>query len=243
MSDSLNRTAFWLSTANPMMVELARDNHFKILVLDLEHGAFDQSQLNIFIPFCKAMGFAVYAKVLGPEAIPIQQALDYGANGVIIPHIEDLEHARRVTAIAKYPPLGSRSFAGGRIVNYGAVPEGFFSNENKAVACLPMIESAAALQAVEEIIALPTVDGVFVGPTDLSLSRGRPDYRFNEQDQADIARIAQAAYHSGKPWIMPAWTAPERQFSLQHDVAWMVVMHEQGVAASGMKSAVAVLGE
>lgn len=242
MKDS-TRNAFWLSSPNPMLAELAHDLGFTILVLDLEHGVFDQGELNCFMPLCRALGFEVYAKVLGPDAVPIQQALDFGASGVIIPHIEGVEHARGVTAFAKYPPLGLRSFAAGRIVRYGGVPDGFYASENTRIKCFPMVESAAALAEVEGILDLPTVDGVFVGPTDLALARGRSGYRFDQDDRADIEKIARAARRSGKPWIMPAWTGAEYRFSIDHGVAWMVVLSEQGIAFDGMRSGLeAVVG-
>jgi 4-hydroxy-2-oxoheptanedioate aldolase len=226
--------AFWVSTTNPMTVELARSQGFVRLVFDLEHGVFDQSELDRFIPLCRALGCQVFAKVCGPDGPSIQQALDFGADGVIIPHIEDVAHARAITAFAKYPPLGARSYAAGRIVGYGAPPENFFADENDRIKCFPMIESAAALGDVEAIVALPTVDGLFVGPTDLALSCGQTAYRFDAKDQAATARIAAAATAAGKPWIMPAWTADERRFSQAHGVAWMVTLAEHGIARSGM---------
>lgn len=238
MSDSVSEMAFWLSTTSPMMVELAHDHGFMRLVLDLEHGVFDQSEIDMFIPFCRALGFTIYAKVLGPDAQAVQQALDFGADGVIIPHIEDVEHARRTTAFAKYPPLGARSYAAGRIVTYGAPAEDFFTATNARIACYPMIESAAALADVEAIAALPTVDGLFVGPTDLALSCGRPRYAFDADDQAALETIAAAAARAGKPWIMPAWTASERSFSRKQGVSWMVTLSEHGVSRGGFRAAI-----
>ncbi len=235
MSEKHRKLAFWLSTPNAMMVEIARDMGFARLVLDLEHGGFDQSQLNMFIPFCQALGFELYAKVLGPETEPIQQALDFGADGVIIPHVEGLDHAREVTASAKYPPLGKRSYAAGRIVRYRGLTDGFFSRENSKIKCFPMIETSAALKDVGNILGLPTVDGVFVGPSDLALSRGRETYAFTEDDRHDIEAIAEAARAYGKPWIMPAWTAEERAFSRSFGAEWMVVLAEQGIAVNGMQ--------
>ncbi|MFC3051863.1 HpcH/HpaI aldolase family protein [Kordiimonas pumila] len=234
MHSKFKNFAFWLSTPNPMMVEAAHDKGLTRLVLDLEHGAFDQSQLNMFIPFCKALGFEICAKVLAPEAMAIQQALDFGADAVIIPHVEGVDHAREVTAHAKYPPLGNRSYAAGRIVRYDALPAGFFQNENNRVKCYPMVESSAALTDVEAILALPTVDGLFVGPSDLALSRGRSTYCFDGDDRTDIKRIAVAAEKFKKPWIMPAWTQAERQFSLENNAAWLVALNEFGVAMAGL---------
>lgn len=242
MSDNTNSMGFWLSNTSPMMVELAHDFGFRRLLLDLEHGAFDQSKLDMFIPFCRALGFEVFAKVLGPDAPAIQQALDFGADGVVIPHIGNVEHARVVTGFAKYPPLGARSYAAGRIVTYGAPSEDFFSATNARIACFPMFESTEALADVEAIAALPTVDGLFVGPTDLALSCGRPRYTFDHDDQADIAKIAAAAAKAGKPWIMPAWTAAERSFSREHSADWMVTLSDHGVSRGGFASALQAMG-
>ncbi len=233
--------AFWLSSTNPMMVELAKDFGFRRLVFDLEHGLFDQSALDMFTPFCRAMGFEVYAKVLGPNAPAIQQALDFGADGVIIPHVETLDHAREVTGFAKYPPLGTRSYAAGRIVTYGAPPKGFFSDTNERIKCFPMVESSAALADVAAIAALPTVDGLFVGPTDLALSCGRECYAFDDADRRALAAIGDAAAAAGKPWIMPAWTAAERRFSRAHGVAWMVTLSDHGVARGGFAAAMTAM--
>ncbi|MCP3731057.1 aldolase/citrate lyase family protein [Sphingomonas sp. MG17] len=238
MHDHAAGNAFWLSTTSPMMVELAKDFGFTRLVFDLEHGLFDQSALDLFTPFCRAMGFEVYAKVLGPNAPAIQQALDFGADGVIIPHVEGIEHAREVTGFAKYPPLGTRSYAAGRIVTYGAPPPGFFEDSNARIKCYPMVESAAALADIGSIAQLPTVDGLFVGPTDLALSCGRQRYAFDDADRAALAAIATAARAAGKPWIMPAWTEGERRFSREHGVGWMVTLSDHGVARGGFAGAV-----
>jgi 4-hydroxy-2-oxoheptanedioate aldolase len=231
--------AVWLSTPNFALCEIARSLGFGRLVLDVEHGAFGTAGLDRIIAFAKALGFEVHAKVLGPEAVPIQQALDFGADGVIIPHIEDLAHARAVTAFAKYPPLGRRSFAGGRTVAYDAPSDDFFDAENRRTRCQPMIESAAALADVSTILDLPTVDGVFVGPSDLSLSRGRGKYRQTPEDSHDLETVARAASDAGKPWIMPGWTRAERLAARRLGAAWMVVADETGAFLAGLSETLA----
>jgi len=224
----MKKLAIWLSTPNHIMVEIARDLGYRRFVLDIEHGLFDLADTDRLIALIKASGCQVYGKVLGPETIPIQQALDMGCDGVIIPHIEDVDHARKVTLAAKYPPLGIRSFSGTRPAGYGGAPQEYYERENHHTRCYPMVESAAALQDIEAILALPTVDGVFVGPSDLSLSRGRGAYRNNDEDKADLRRIAAAAAAAKKPWIMPAWTDAERILSDQLGAHFMVVADETG---------------
>lgn len=229
-------SALWLSSAHTALIEIARLHGFRHLVLDIEHGLFDLNELDRLIPFARALGFKVYSKVLAPGAAPVQQALDFGSDAVIIPHIDDIEHARDITAYAKYPGLGKRSYAGGRTVDYAAPGEQFFDRENQRVKCWPMIETPAALADIEQILELPTVDGVFVGPSDLSLSRGRGRYVNNAEDKADLTVIAGAASRAGKPWIMPAWTERERRVSRQLGASLMVVAEEQGLLDAGLSA-------
>lgn len=232
----LSENAVWLSTPHHQLVEIATGLGCRRFVLDIEHGYFELDATDKLIALIRALGAQVFAKVLGPETIPIQQALDMGCHGVIIPHIGTVDHARRVTAAAKYPPLGLRSFSGTRPARYDAVGPDYYRAEDAGTLCLPMVESAEALEDIEAILALPTVDGVFVGPSDLSLSRGRGAYAKTEADFADLARIAAAAEAAGKPWIMPAWSAAERELSRRLGAAWMVTVDEYGALWTGIEA-------
>lgn len=227
----------WLSAPDVVFVEMAADIGFRTLVLDVEHGTLSLADLDKLVPLARALGLTVLVKVAGPQSEPIQQALDFGANAVVIPHIGTVDHASAVCKAAKYPLLGTRSYAGSRPVRYGAPSEDYFHADNSATACYPMIETAEALADVEAILALPTVDGVFVGPSDLSLTRGRGAYRFTEDDRADIARIAAACAAASKPWIMPAWTAAERTFAAAHGAKLQIIVEQQSAMADGMRAA------
>lgn len=228
--------AVWLSTPHQALVEIAHGLGCRRFVLDIEHGYFDLDATDKLVALIRALGAEVYAKVLGPETIPIQQALDIGCTGVIIPHVGGVEHARRVTAAAKYPPLGRRSFSGTRPARYDAVDQHYYSGENRRTRCFPMVETAEALAEIEDILALPTVDGVFVGPSDLSLRRGRGAYARSEADFADLARIAEAAAAAGKPWIMPAWAPIEREKARALGAAFLVTVDEYGALWAGLEA-------
>jgi len=219
----MNNLAFWMTQPTFPHIEIAHDAGFRRVVLDIEHGTFGLDALDRVIPFCRALGMTVYAKVLGPQAETIQQALDFGADAVVIPHIEDVAHAEAVCRAAKYPPLGTRSYSGGRPVRYGPATDSYGADQNRQTRCYPMIESPASLRDVEAIAALPMVDGLFVGPTDLSLTQGAVRYSFSDQDRADIIRCAKAAKAAGKTWILPAWTAPERALAREYGAEVLVV--------------------
>ena len=207
------RLATWLTTPHVQHAEIARLHGITEVVLDIEHGSFDLQALDGFMALLKALGMQVHAKVLSPTVEAVQQALDFGADSVIIPHIEGVEHARAVCAGGKYPPLGARSYAAGRSMEFNRQEDAFFPAANARLRCWPMCETAGALAEIDRILALPTVDGIFMGPSDLSLSRGRPNYHFTDADRADLAEVAAACGRAGKEWVMPGWTVPERAFA------------------------------
>ena len=231
------RYAIWLSGPNVAAAEIARQVGCGAVVLDIEHGTFDLAALERFIPLAKAIGLEVIAKVLGPERGPIQQALDFGADVVAIPHVENAAHARAVTAFAKFPPLGDRSFAGGRTSSYGGFTDDWVREQDARTRCYPMIEDAGAIEQVEEILALPTVDGIFVGPSDLSLRRNRGAYARTDGDFADLARLAAAARAAGKPWLLPAWSSEEKRFAVEHGADQLAITMEHGALLAGFAAA------
>jgi len=97
--------SLWLSEPNAMHAEVAFACGVKRLVLDMEHGIFPVHQLFAFLAFTRASQASVLIKVAGATPESIQQAIDLGADGVIIPHILDVEHAAGLCSIAKFPPL------------------------------------------------------------------------------------------------------------------------------------------
>ncbi|AQT78864.1 4-hydroxy-2-oxovalerate aldolase [Mycolicibacterium litorale] len=235
--ESNRRYAVWLSGPNVAVAEMARQVGYGAAVLDIEHGTFDLAALERYIPFLKAIGLEVIAKVLGPERGPIQQALDFGADIVAIPHVENAPHAATVTAFAKFPPRGDRSFAGGRTAAYGGFTDEWVRDQDRQTRCYPMIEDAGAIEQIEDILALDTVDGVFIGPSDLSLRRDRGAYSRTDGDFADLARIASAARAADKPWLLPAWSSAEKRFAVEHGADQMAVVMEHGALLAGLTAA------
>jgi 4-hydroxy-2-oxoheptanedioate aldolase len=231
------RWAAWLSGPNTAAAEIIRALGYGSVVLDIEHGSFDLADLERFMPFLRAIGLRVLAKVLAPERGPIQQALDFGADVVVVPHVENLAHASAVCAYGKFPPRGDRSFAGGRTARYGGFDDAWVVAQDTDTRVYPMIEDAGALEAIDAILALDTVDGVFVGPSDLSLRRQRGAYSRSGADFADLRTIADAARRAGKPWVLPAWTWDEKEFALVHGADQVVLLAEHAALVAGFGAA------
>lgn len=192
------KLAFWLESANQAACEVAAVTGFDIAVFDMEHGVIGDADIDRLVPLCRGLGLGTFVRVAAAERVPIQHALDTGTDGVILPQIQGAAHAREAAAFAKFPPRGSRGMGFGRIQGFGAMDAAFAGSENRRTACYAMIETPQALEEARQIAALPTVDGLFVGPGDLSLSRGRGPNRWTPDDLADLRAVAMAARAEGK---------------------------------------------
>ncbi|MGD9906200.1 MAG: HpcH/HpaI aldolase/citrate lyase family protein [Vicinamibacterales bacterium] len=230
----LDRLIFWLSHPQVPYVEILAAMGIRRLMLDLEHGAFDLAGLDQFLAFTRALGFRVLCKTVAPTTEAIQQALDFAADGVVVPHLGGVTHAREVLAAGKFPPRGVRSYSGGRSAGYQRATGTYFEDTDRRVQTWAMIETAESLADVEAIAALDTVDGLLPGPSDLALARGRGAYTFTDDDRADLTRVADAARAAGKPWIMPAWTPAERVFAVAAGAERLVVASQHGVVRAGV---------
>ena len=194
------RLAFWIESDNQKACEIGRLAGYEIVVFDMEHGILDEIMLDRLVPFCAQLGLDPYVRVSEATQPRIQIALDIGAKAVILPQIKDLQHAETVVAFAKYPPLGLRGLGFSRTMSYGSPGNEYIAQENRTRLCYAMIETPGALASAAEIAALPCVDGLFVGPSDLSLTRGRGVFAASEADIDDLAMVAKAARGANKKW-------------------------------------------
>ncbi len=156
------------------VVELVALAGFDAIILDLEHGAHGSEALGPLILAARARGIYPLVRVRSSEPTEIGAALDAGAAGVIVPQIGSLGEAERAVKAARFAPDGNRGanpFV--RAADYSGRLE-WFAEANRDVAILLMIEGQSALLAAKEIASLPHLDGIFIGPMDLSHALGVP---------------------------------------------------------------------
>ncbi|WP_029375420.1 HpcH/HpaI aldolase family protein [Oceanicola sp. S124] len=231
----MDTLAFWMSTPNLDLLEMAAQAGFRRVVLDIEHNGFDADRREALVVAARALGVAVCAKIEAPEPVWVQRAVDLGVDAVILPHVGTLAQAEAALATCKFPPLGTRSYAAGRSARFRAPDADYFARQNREVLCLPMIETAEAFGDVEALLASPLVDGIFIGPFDLALTRGRAGYGFGDADRADIARLAAAAKAAGKPWWIPAWRREEQAFARDNGAGVRVIAAEHQLLTLGLQ--------
>lgn len=156
------------------VVELIGLAGFDGIILDLEHGAHGSEALGPLILAARARGIYPLVRVRSSEPTEIAAALDAGAAGVIVPQIGSLAEAERAVKAARFAPEGNRGanpFV--RAADYSGRLE-WFAEANRDTAILLMIEGQGGLDAMQEIAALHHLDGIFIGPMDLSHALGVP---------------------------------------------------------------------
>jgi 4-hydroxy-2-oxoheptanedioate aldolase len=171
----------WLALANPYTAEICATSGFDWLLIDGEHAPNDVrtilAQLQALAPYPVS---PVVRAVTGDTAL-IKQLLDIGAQTLLIPMVESAEQARQLVAAARYPPRGVRGIGASisRASRWQAIPEYLAATGDEEICLLVQVESKAGIDNLEAIAGVDGVDGVFLGPSDLSASyghRGNPGH-------------------------------------------------------------------
>lgn len=160
----------WCSIGNSFSAELIGRSGFDWACVDQQHGLVGPDALVPMLQALALTGTPAFVRVPWNEPSAIMRALDAGAQGIIVPLVEDAEAARQAVSAARYPPAGTRSW--GPIRPAQEVPGYSPAVGDRRVVVVVQIETLAAIERLEEIIGVPGVDGIFVGPNDLAVSAG-----------------------------------------------------------------------
>lgn len=162
----------WLGLGEATTAELCAQAGFDWLVIDAEHGP---NGLRDILAQLRAIGTAAHpvVRLRNDDRALIKQVLDIGARTVLLPMIESAEQAREAVRAVRYPPHGVRGIGASlaRASLYGTTPD-YLKVANDGICLLLQVESLAALDALDDILAVEGVDGVFVGPADLAADMG-----------------------------------------------------------------------
>ena len=185
----------WLSIGNPFSAEIMAAQGYDSLTVDMQHGALDYSNLLPMLQAMRASGVVPLARVPWLEPGIVMKALDAGAYGIICRMVNSGAEAAALVSYLRYPPAGQRSFGPTRAsfsagANYG-------EEANGEIIAFAMVETAQAMANLEDIAATPGLDGIYVGPSDLSLSltggRLAPGFDRDEPEIVDALRAVAAA--------------------------------------------------
>jgi len=186
----------WCQIGHPANAEILASAGFTWIAADCEHGEFADSDIANFCRAIRPFQCIPLVRVKENAPLPIRRALDLGAAGVIVPLVNTAREAEHAAEAAHYPPKGIRGIAWHRGNDWGASFDSYTTGFKPLV--IVMIESKAAVENIEAIMAVDGVDACFIGPYDLSGSYGIAGQTSHPLIQEACARIALACRKNGK---------------------------------------------
>lgn len=171
------------------------------VIIDKEHSPIGVETAADMIRAAEAKDLTPFVRIKEISRSSVLKLLDLGAKGLIVPAVNGVEDVKKLVEYSKYPPVGNRGMAMGRGSDFGLgtlpLPE-HWAQHNRETLMIPMCETQEFVDSVEEIACMDGVDGIFIGPCDLSIALGKPG-QFDDPDvTAAFQRVVDACKAAGK---------------------------------------------
>lgn len=189
----------WITIGHPSVVDVMATAGFDWLVVDMEHTSIDLTTAHNLIATIQANGMKALVRVSKNEEVIIKRVLDMGADGIVVPMIKSKADALEAIDYAKYPPIGKRGVGLFRAQKYGMAFDEYKKWVNEELVIIAQIEHYEAVDNIEEIITTDGIDGVIIGPYDLSGSMGYPGEYNREDVKKSIAKVLKACKEKNVP--------------------------------------------
>src|SRR5712692_10605019 len=189
----------WSSLASNIAAEIVSDAGFDWILFDTEHSP---NEIPDLLAQLQAAARGTATPIVRPawnDAVLIKRVLDLGAQSILVPYVQNAEEARRAVASVRYPPAGIRGVAAAsRASRYGRVTD-YLKKADAEICLLVQVETRSALAEIEAIALVEGVDGVFIGPSDLSASFGHIGNPQHDEVQTALEDGAKRLKAVGKP--------------------------------------------
>jgi 4-hydroxy-2-oxoheptanedioate aldolase len=228
------------SIPSPLLVEMIGYAGFDFVILDLEHVGVNPQTLEDLIRAAECCGLTPMVRVPGVEPGTILRVLDAGAQGIVVPRVQDEGQARQAVRASRYHPLGERGISGGRTTGFGTLLlADYMAMANRELMVVAMIEDAAGIENVDAIAAVPGIDMVLEGAIDLSQSLGVPAQPQHPKVQEGVRRIAAACARQGVPFCAIPRVDGQHDAWCEAGVRAFLLGDDRSVSARAMKAHVA----
>jgi 2-keto-3-deoxy-L-rhamnonate aldolase RhmA len=172
LRQGLTTQGLWITLESATISELAAELHYDWIVIDTEHGHLDFREVVDHIRAVKGSTTTPLVRIPTIDQGTIKRVLDLGAAGIIVPQVNTVEEVEQAVRYAKYPPWGVRGVGGERATRWGMGLREMTQAANQETMVIPLIETVAAGNCIEQILDVPGVDAIFFGPADFSASSG-----------------------------------------------------------------------
>lgn len=215
---------YWTELFSPAATEIMAGAGYDCTMIDLEHGTADLGDAVAVMRALQGSGCTPLVRVPANDPAWIKRVLDAGAQGVMVPSVNSAAEAEAAVAASHYPPRGFRGMAAPivRGARYGRDWQGYVREIAESLLVICQVETRAAVDNVAEIVAVPGLDMVFVGPFDLSGSLGRLGEPDHPDVRAAIAAVEEAAKAGG--CLLGGIPTPERSPKDLYDAGYDLVL-------------------
>lgn len=172
---------------------------FDYLWIDTEHTTISLEQVQLHAIACRSTMTSVLVRVPWNDPVKIKHVLEIGVDGIVIPMVNTYEEAQRAVSACLYPPKGNRGFGPQRAIDYGLAPiNSYLQHAQNEILKIIQVEHITAVKNLKEILSIPEIDVIMLGPCDLAASMGKIGDWYNKEVQDVIAEICKAVISSGK---------------------------------------------
>ena len=209
---------------NPRWIPVLDGVGLDYVVIDTEHNPRSRGELGDFLTMFNTTGVVPIVRIPIPDSHYVTMAMDAGAQGVLAPYCETVDQVKEVVAAAKWRPLKGDALR--RLIETGEhvsdSTKAYLENRNKNSVAIIGIESVAAVKNLPEMLKVPGIDGIFVGPNDMSISLGFPDQYDREEYQTTVKYVIATAgaqgiavlVHHQTPELSSFWISQGARFIL-----------------------------
>ena len=188
----------WITLAHPAIAQMLVDAGFEWIVIDLEHSVISLREAEELMHIVEAGGASPLVRLTSNDINLAKRVMDAGAHGVIVPQVNTVAEARQAVAMVRYPPSGTRGVGLARAQGYGPGFGEYVESLADNVIVIAQIEHVDAISRLEDILAVPGIDGTIIGPYDLSASLGKPGQFEDGEVKAALARYEHVCKTAGK---------------------------------------------
>lgn len=221
----------------PLLVEMIGYAGYDFVILDLEHVGLNPQTLEDMIRAAECSGITPLVRVPGVSPETILRVLDAGAQGIVVPRVQDAAQARCAVQASRYHPLGQRGISGGRTTGFGSIGlQDYMVQANREIMVVAMIEDVAGVENIDAILAVPGIDMILEGAIDLSQSLGVPGQAQHPEVQAAIHRVAAACMVHGVPFCAIPRAAGQHEVWCEAGVRAFLLGDDRGVSFRALKA-------
>ena len=230
----------WLTCAAAISAEIMSRAGFDWLLIDMEHGHGDFQTLLAQLQAIEGSETIPVVRVQWNDPAIIKRVLDMGAYGVMVPWVGGRREAEAAVRAAKYPPDGIRGIAGShRAGGYGRHAAEYWKRANEEILVVIQVETRAAVDEIDQIVKVPGVDVLFIGPGDLSTALGHMGDSGHPDVQAAIARVEAAARGGGRRARQHHARAGSRRASSTKGYQFLTLCSDTSLVVQGSQDVVA----